>query len=93
MPKRPLRKRLAESMDVPEIAFGGCPFLTVEGNTSLRVDYCLEILSYDDNEIRLSLRGLVLTVCGEGLTMHSYAIRTICIGGRITALHFEEKNR
>ncbi|MBE6637135.1 MAG: hypothetical protein E7618_04970 [Ruminococcaceae bacterium] len=93
MPKRPLRKRLADSMDVPEIAFGGCPYLTVEGNTSLRVDHCLEILSYDDREIRLALRGLILIVHGEALTMRSYAIRTICIGGRITALCFEEKKK
>ena len=90
MRKRPLRKRFADSLEIPEIAFAGCSYLTVEGNTSLRVDHCREILAYDETAIRLALPGFTLAVIGEELTMRSYAIRTICISGTVHQILFED---
>ena len=78
-----LKKKLAEAVDMPESSFGACPYLTVEGNGLIRMDECLEILAYDEEEIRVRLRGLTVTVTGEAMTMRSYAAKTIRISGVI----------
>ncbi len=86
-----LRKRLANACDMPEASFGPCPYLVIESNSSIRIDECLEILAYDDTAISLRLRGMAVTVTGEGLTMRSYAMRIVRIGGIIRNVALEEK--
>jgi hypothetical protein len=83
---RKWRRRLAQAVELPESAFGPCPCAVLEGNGALRVDECLEILRYDESEIGLRLRGMILTVSGEGLTMRSYAAGTVRIIGVIRSL-------
>lgn len=78
-----LRKRLAQATELPESSFGFCPYLTLESNSTVKIDECLEILSYDENEVRVRLRGMTVSVSGKCLTMRSYAVKTIRIGGKI----------
>ena len=79
-------------MELPESSFGSCPYLVVESNTSVRIDECYEILSYDTIAIRLRLKGMTVTVTGRDLTMRSYAMRTVRIVGTIEGLSLcEEK--
>ena len=35
---------------MPESSFGACPYMELEGNHSIRIDECIEILSYDEIE-------------------------------------------
>ena len=85
------RKALARVSELPESSFGPCPYLVLEADSSLRIDECLEILSYDEAEIGLRLRGLFLTVRGHGLTMCSYASRSIRIRGTVKQLLLSDK--
>lgn len=85
-----LRRKLAEACELPEASFGPCPYLAIESNSSIRIDECLEILSYDEGAISLRLRGMTVTVTGERLTMRSYAMKTVRIGGVIRNVSLEE---
>lgn len=86
-----LRRRLSEACEMPEASFGPCPYLAIESNSSIRIDECLEILSYDESLISLRLRGMTVTVAGEGMTMRSYAMKTVRIGGVIRSVALEEE--
>ena len=88
---RKWRTKLARALELPESALGRCPYLVLEADSSLRVDECLEILSYEEDEIALRLRGLDLTVGGCDLTMRSYASRSIRIGGMIRWISLSER--
>ena len=85
-----LRKKLAEACELPESSFGPCPYLAMESNSSVCINECLEILSYDETAVRLRLRGMTVTVTGESLTMRSYAMKTVRIGGLIRGIALEE---
>ncbi len=76
---------------MPQSSFGACPYLVIESNSSIRVDECLEILSYDEREVSLRLRGMLVTVTGEGLTMRSYAMKTIRICGVISQVSLSDR--
>ena len=84
------RKRLASMTDLPESSFGACPYVAIESNTSVTVDACLDILSYDECEVRLLLEGLTATITGEKLTMRSYGNKTIRITGIIDGVSLAE---
>ncbi len=88
-----IRKRLAEAVELPEASFGGCPYLAVESNSSVRIDECHEILSYDTEEIRLRLKGLTVSIAGHGLTMRSYAMKTVRIVGVIDTISLHEEKK
>ena len=85
-----IRKRLASMVDLPESSFGACPYVAIESNTSVTVDACLDILSYDECEVRLLLEGLTVTIVGKDLTMRSYGNKTIRIVGIIDGVLFAD---
>lgn len=89
--KERLRKRLSRLTDLPESSFGCCPYVAIEGNSSVKVDACLEILSYEDDAVRLLLTGMIAVVRGKGLTLRSYGDRSIRITGRIDGVDLTEK--
>ncbi len=88
-----LRRKLAEVTEMPESSFGGCPYLVLESNSSVRIDECYEILSYDTEAIRLRLKDMTVTVTGRDLTMRSYAMKTIRIVGTIDSISLQERKK
>lgn len=86
-----LRKKIAAAMELPEAALGACPYLSVESNSSIKIDECSEILSYDEGEVRLRLRGMTAAVFGEGLIMKSYAGGVIRIVGIIRRIDLSDE--
>lgn len=90
---RNFRKRLALMTELPEASFGACPYIAIESNGAVTVDACLDILSYDECEVRLQLEGLVASVRGRELTMRSYGNKTIRITGIIEGISLVEEKR
>ncbi len=80
---RNLRKKLSKVCELPEGSFGCNSYLAIESNTTIRIDGCEEILSYDEKEVSLRLRDVTVTVTGEGMTLRSYAMKTVRIVGVI----------
>lgn len=91
--KRNLKKRLSRLTDLPESSFGLCPFVAIEGNGAVKVDACLEILSYEDDEVRLRLQGMIAVVRGARLTLRSYGDRSVRITGRIDGVDLSERGK
>lgn len=87
-----IRKKLARATDLPESSFGGCPYITIESNSDVKIDGCLEILSYSENEVSVRLSGMEATVCGSLLTLRSYAIKTIRICGKIESISLSDRS-
>ena len=87
------RRKLAETLDLPENALGRCPYLVMEANHAIRIDGCREILAYERQEIRLKAGDLTVTVTGEGLTMRSYALMSVRIAGEIRGVTLEGVQR
>ena len=79
-----LKRKIDEAVDMPESSFGACPYMELEGNHSIRIDECIEILSYDEEETVLKLKGMTVTIAGRGLTMSSYGGGTIRLTGVIS---------
>ncbi|MBQ4065183.1 MAG: YabP/YqfC family sporulation protein [Clostridia bacterium] len=88
---RNFRKRLAKAMELPVTSFGGCSYLTIESNVSIKIDGCEEILSYEENEVSLRLSDGYVTITGEGMTIRSYAMRTVRIVGTVRSVSLTEK--
>ncbi len=81
-----IRKRLAEITDLPEASFGSCPRIILNSDSEAVIDECLEIMSYEDNEIRLRLSGLFAVISGSGLSLKSFSCGNITVCGKICGI-------
>lgn len=88
-----IKRKMSDATELPQASFGACPYFEIEGNHSIKIDECLEILSYDEEKTVLKLKGLTVSVIGKGLTMNSYGMGTIRLVGRIDNLVLEENGR
>ena len=83
---RKMKKKIAEALELPLAAFGRCPGIAIEGNHAVRIDECVEILTYDEEETVLLVRGMTVTVRGRELTMRSYGGGTIRLTGIVSGV-------
>ncbi len=90
--KEKLTRRIRRALELDEI-LPERDTLEMRGNSELTVRECERIVSYSENEIKLSLREYVLTVRGEGLFSSSFLGRTVRVDGSIDALVFEKRGR
>ena len=87
-----IKKVLSKVTDLPPSSFERVPYITVEGNISFKLDFCDEILSYDENGAEFLCRELKISMIGENLEMSSYGNSTVKIDGKIISINIEEKN-
>jgi len=85
-----LAERLAVGLDIPADVFDGGIRLDMRGRHTLTVHGCRRILDFSPCEIRLSLGGCVLTVCGLRLICTAYLAGAVGIEGCINAIRFDE---
>lgn len=69
------------------------PQIQLQGSRELFVEECRSVLSYDDNLVKLLLRGMTLTVLGTGLTVLDFTASTFTIRGDIRSLELEPVSR
>ncbi len=79
-----LKKIISQAIDMPVTSLGGCPYIALEGNYSIKLDECEEIISYDETKTVLRLSIFDVTVLGRGLTINSYGGGTVKLTGEIT---------
>lgn len=90
--KRPLAERIGEKLDIPVGTFGKISFIEAVGNRELTVSGCEGLLTYTDNEAVLRLCDGVLTVCGEGLELRSFAGGRVSVRGTVTCIRYGEES-
>lgn len=82
-------ERTAEVFDLPADALAGLPKLELVGDRELWVENHRGILSYGDDEIRISGGRLVIRVVGEGLKLKAMNGSELLITGRLRAVELE----
>lgn len=85
-----LGKRIRKALELDEI-INERDNLQLCGVNDLTVRECGRILHYSESEIKLSLRGYILRIEGEGLYCTSYYGGTVRVDGEIDALYFERR--
>jgi|GEM_PF-2191948 len=63
--------------------------LTLEGDRRLWICGSLAVLFFGEEKIVLRLRGRILTVCGDCLSLESYDTKELCVSGRISSVSLE----
>ncbi len=84
-----IKKKLSEMTDMPMSSFGSCPYVGVEGNRIITVYEVEEIIDYTEEKTVLKLKGLTLSVIGEGLSINSYGGGTVKLSGFITSISYD----
>ena len=69
---------------MPVTSLGGCPYIALEGNYSVKLDECEEIISYDEAKTVLRLKTFDLTILGSDLIINSYGSGNVKLTGTIT---------
>lgn len=84
------KKKLATFTELPQMSFGGCRYVEIESNSSVKIDGCTEILAYDNDEATFLTKEGLVTVNGSGLEICSYGNCTVRLVGEITGVFFGE---
>ena len=85
-----LRKKLAAIVDFPESALGGCSYIEIESDCSVKINGCREIIDYSGEKVVLSSSEFNILVIGHSLTLMSYGSNTAMIKGEICGVFFEK---
>ena len=81
--RRGLLERTAEALDLPGDVLAGLPHIELTGNRELRMENHKGILSYGEEEIRISGGKLEITVRGRGLELRAMNAGQLFITGTI----------
>lgn len=90
-----LKRKLAAACDMPEGAFGVCPYIEIEGNSGVRICDCREMISYDEEKVVVAVTGMHVAVCGRELTIGSFGGGTVRLSGVVESVSLlcgEEKS-
>ncbi len=88
--RRSLGEALADSTGFPDNLSPVIPDIHIIGTREIAIDGCLGILVYEREEIQLRLKGRVMCICGEELSLKTYYTGHVSVKGRIFSLSFEE---
>ena len=85
-----LKRKLAAAADMPEGAFGACQDTEIEGNSSVRICGCREIISYGSEKAEIAVTGMNVTVCGENLMIETFGGGTVRLSGVIGSVSLSD---
>lgn len=85
-----LKRKLAAAADMPEGAFGACPYIEIEGNSAVRICGCLEIISYGSEKAEIAVTGMNVTVCGEDLMIETFGGGIVRLSGEIGSVSLSD---
>ncbi len=88
--RRSFGEVLADSTGFPDTLTMNAPDIHIVGTREISIDGCRGILLYEREEIQLRLRGRVMYICGEELTLKTYYTGHVSVRGRISGIRFEE---
>lgn len=88
--KRPLGQRISEMLDMPLGTFGKVSSVEATGKREVTVCGCEGLLTYTDTKAVLRLCDGVVSVCGEGLELRSFAGGRVMVRGSIGSIIYGE---
>ena len=90
MPEEPsdMRTKITEVFDIPQAAIAGASQIELSGNREAVIDGCMGVLAYDEDLIRLALRGMIATFKGRNLQIKVLTHDSAIVGGYIISIEF-----
>lgn len=85
---RDVISKLSNLFDIPPSAIAGSSQMEISGNREVVVDGCEGVLIYEDNIIRLALKGMSATFTGRNLQIKVLTHNSAIISGFITNIEF-----
>ena len=83
-----VRPKITEIFEIPQAALAGTPQIELAGNREAVIDGCLGVLAYDEDIIRLAMKGMTATFRGRNLQIKVLTHDSAIIAGFITAVEF-----
>jgi len=84
------RDRVRKALDIPPDVFPKETLIELRGRGAVTVKGGGAIRVYNDDIIKLAVKGGTVCVKGEGLSCSSYCRGAVTVEGRISAVVFEE---
>lgn len=84
-----IKKIIEAFTELPSSSFGDRPYIEMEGDNTLKLDGCKEILTYDDTSSSFRTNESRVTVRGTELKMCSFGNSTVRVTGNITSIEIE----
>ncbi|MCL2069291.1 MAG: YabP/YqfC family sporulation protein [Oscillospiraceae bacterium] len=83
-----MRSKITNVLDIPQGAMGGISQMELSGNREAVIDGCMGVLAYDEDVIRLALKGMVCTFRGRNLQIKVLTHDSAIVAGYITNIEF-----
>jgi len=80
--------KIAGKFDKLKAGFHKHSYIQMTDNIELLIDRCLNIMTYDENIIKLGLINNSLTVTGQGMKMRNFSSDGVIISGKIHTVEF-----
>lgn len=90
--KKTVSQRICERLDIPVGSFGRISFVEAAGNRELCISGCEGLRVYTDKKVVLELCDGVMTVRGEGLSLHSFSDGRVSVSGVISGISYGESS-
>lgn len=88
-----LKRKLVAVSELPEGAFGACPYIELEGNSAIRICECREIISYESEKTEIAVNGMRVTVRGRKMTIESLGGGTVRLKGKICGILLSDEKK
>lgn len=83
-----ITEKVNRTLDLPQTAVPGNPFIEISGNHEAVVDGCKGILQYDEDVIRLNAGKVIINFKGCELSICSMLSERVVINGKILSIDF-----
>jgi len=83
-----VRSKITQILDIPQAAMVGVSQMELSGNREAVIDGCVGVLAYDEDVVRLALRGMVATFHGRNLQIKVLTHDSAIVAGYITNIQF-----
>jgi len=83
-----MRTKITNIFDLPQSSLAGTSQMEISGNREVVIDGCQGVLIYEDNIIKLALRGMIATFRGRSLQIRALTHDSAIVCGFITGIDF-----
>lgn len=87
-PKRLLRERIAENLELPKEIILNIPKMILLGNKSIIIQNYKGILEYEPDRIKINTASGILRICGDKLLIKEISSEDIAVEGGIKLVEF-----
>ncbi len=88
--KRLAPKKLVKTLDVPEDVFFNSPRITMMSNKELRLENYTSILLYEENQVSVATKDVILTIQGEDFSIEIITDDEFTLAGKISSMEFSQ---